>query len=184
MSVLLFFAFLLGIAFGLGCFLAYGAYQVHKIQKTRDKLLGELKKKAEEAQLKSDSIKERLVKASELAQAQMALRAQAEMPSKNALHSQYKNGLVAEIADLEQKKLDLLKTVLAEGFDPVITVVNDNGSKEEMALSEYVNVALADLGQRRPSEKLPETPPTSPGEPKRAGKFIVYTGGKNDGTTH
>jgi hypothetical protein len=169
---------------GAGAFMAYGYYQVRKIRKARDTLLDELKKKAQEMDDKRESIKQRLVKASELAQAQTELRAQAEMPSKNSLHSRYKNGLVEEITNLEYQKLDILKTVLAEGFDPMITVLNDAGGKEEMALSVYVNEALSTLNKVRPGGAAPEPEPNLPTEAKKIGKFVIYKGGKDDGTSH
>jgi hypothetical protein len=172
-------------------FLGYGYYQVNKMKKIKDTLLDQLKAKVKEQvqgldiEQKKTSIKERLVKASELANAQMDIRAQMEMPSKNALHSRYKNGLIGELQDMEQQKLDLLRTVLAEGFDPMITVINESGAKSEIPLSTYVDEATGVL-----SRHLGETPPpppsdaTDPTQPRKAGKFFVYKGGKDDGTTH
>jgi hypothetical protein len=172
--------FLMGVLFGAGCFMGYGWYHVNKIRKVKDALLNQIKAKAEEMDRQKNSIKERLTKASELAQQQMALKAQMEMPSQNALHSKYKNGLVGELQDMEQQKLDLLKTVLAEGFDPMITVVSETGVKTEIPLSTYVNEATVLLNESV------GTKPAAPEvlQPKKAGKFIVYQGGKDDGKSH
>jgi hypothetical protein len=177
--------FVLGFVIGVGLFIGYGYYQVNKIRKTKDSLINALKAKAEEIKSKEASIKDRLVEAAKLAQTQMDLRAQAEMPSSNSLHSRYKNGLVAEIADLEQRKIDILRTVLGDGFDPMITVVNDAGVREEIPLSEYVATAADHLAKHGyGSEPTPPPVPTDPGQPKKVGKFIIYNGGKGDGTTH
>lgn len=173
------FVFLLGMFFGAGLIMAYGAYQVHKIRKVKDSLIAQIKAKAAEAEQKKGSIQARLVKAAEIAQEQANIRSQMEMPSKNALHSRYKNGLVGEIQDLEQQKLDILKSVLADGYDPMIVTQNENGTKGEIPLSAYVNEAELAL-----ADSLGETLPTDPNRPKKSGKFIVYKGGKDDGTTH
>lgn len=180
------FMFLLGMVVGTGMFVGYGLYQVDKIKKAKATLIEELKKKVVTEDEKRTSIKERLIQASKIAQAQMELRAQAEMPSKNAVHSKYKNGLVHEINEMEQQKLDILRTVLAEGFDPMITVLHDGGTKEEIPLSAYVATAqsTADGGM---GKKETATPPPHPGmdqPPRKAGKFFVYKGGKDDGTSH
>ena len=173
------YAFILGALFGSSAVFSYGLYQIHKIKRVKENLLGQIKAKATEMEQKKDSIKDRLIKASEIAQTQMALRAQLEMPSKNALHSRYKNGLGGELQELEQKKLDLLRTVLAEGFDPTITVINEAGAKTEVPLSSYVNDAAVAL-----NTSLGNPPSVDPNLPKRTSKFVLYKGGKDDGTTH
>lgn len=181
------FMYLLGFGMGFGAFVAYGAYQMNKLQKKKDGLLQEVKKRAAELDAKSSSIKERLAQASKLAHAQADLRAQAEMPSKNSTHSRHKNGLISEIQLMEQQKLDILRTILAEGFNPVITVVHDGGTKQEVPLSEYV--AAAQVNVDALAGKKNEAPPpvaTDGGSdvPKQVGKFFVYKGGKSDGTVH
>jgi hypothetical protein len=181
--------FLLGAITGAGAFMAYGVYQVTKFRKKRSDLVEEIKKEAAKLDERTTSIKERLTKASQLAQAQMDLRNAAEQPSKNATHSKYKNGVISEINDLEQQKLDILRTILAEGFNPIITVVQDGGMKEEIPLSEYVTSAQqnmdAAMGSRKDAPLPPPKPPTTQdNNPKQMGKFFVYKGGKPDGTTH
>jgi hypothetical protein len=169
--------FILGLIVGVGMFLGYGYVQVVKIKKVKQGLIDQIKTKAQEMQSKESTIKDRLIKASEIAQTQMTLRQQMDQPSKNALHSKYKNGIVSELHDLERQKLDLLRTVLAEGFDPSITVISESGVKEQMLLSKYVNEAANAIGDSIPPKPTDDSA-------KRAGKFVVYKGGKDDGTTH
>jgi len=177
--------FLLGIVISCGFFFSYGMYQVNKMKKIKETLSAQIKAKAQEMDEKKSSIKERLVKASELANAQMAIRSQMETPSKNALHSRYKNGLVGEIQEMEAQKLDLLRTILAEGFDPMITVVNEAGAKTEMSLSAYVVEASGQLDKSHGSATPPPVPLNNPNQSRKAGKFVVFKGGKDDsGTTH
>lgn len=179
--------YLLGLGMGFGIFVVYGAYQVGKLKKKKDDLLEEVKRRAADLDAKSSSIKERLAQASKLAQAQADLRSQAEMPSKNSTHSRHKNGLISEIQLLEQQKIDILKTILAEGFNPVITVVHDGGTKQEVPLSEYVSAAQSNvdaLGGKRDETPTPTTTDGGPDLPRQVGKFFVYRGGKPDGTVH
>ena len=170
-------AFLLGALCGTSVFMLYCWFRLKEVKKT---LMDQLKAKTGDLGSKKDSIKDRLFRASDIAKAQMIIRSQMELPSKNATHSRYKNGLVSELQDLELKKLDLLKTVLAEGFDPTITVINEAGAQQEIPLSAYVNEASGQL-----NASLGATPPSNdPTQPKKASKFILYKGGKDDGTTH
>jgi hypothetical protein len=173
------FVFVLGMIFGAGLLMAYGVF---KMKKAKSALIDQLRIKAQEMDQKEKSITDRLIKASDLAQAQMALRAQMEMPSKNALHSKYKNGLISELQDMEQQKLDLLRTVLAEGFDPTIAVIDGAGVKQDVLLSTYVNEAAVQLNESL-GDQAP-MPPTDPTQARKVGKFLVYKGGKDDGTTH
>jgi ABC-type phosphate transport system auxiliary subunit len=181
-----FITYLLGLTTGFVAFLIYGVYQVRELKQKRDNLVGEVKKKALEMEAQSTSIKERLTQASKLAQTQAQLRSQVELPSKNSTHSKHKNGLISEIQDLEQQKIDILKTILAEGFNPVITVVHEGGAKQEVPLSDYVAAAQetvnASSGDKRNEVKPLVT--NNPDLPKQVGKFFVHKGGKPDGTIH
>jgi hypothetical protein len=178
------FFFLIGFLIGGGTFMSYGLYQVEKSKKAKKKLLEDLQAKTQEMEQKTSAIKERLVRASRIAQTQMELRAQAEMPSKNGLHSQYKNGLASEINELEREKLAILRTILSDGFNPMITVILEGGGKEEISLSEYVTRQTAATGDKKPDAAQPPPLPSVPNEPRKVGKFFIYKGGKDDGTTH
>ena len=173
------FMFLLGFILGAIAVMIYGWYQIKKMKKVKKTLLDQIKAKAVEEDKKKDSIKERLLKASELAQTQMTIRSQIEMPSNGALHSKYKNDLVHELHDLEQKKLNILQTIIAEGIDPMITIINDTGGKTEMPLSTYINDAITSLDKSAGNQPVPESI-----NPKKSNRFIVHKGGKDDGTTH
>jgi len=183
----LIFMYLLGFGMGVGVFMAYGTYQMDKFRKKKNELLEEVKRRAADMDAKSASIKDRLAQASKLAMTQAELRSQAEMPSKNSTHSKHKNGLISEIQSLEQQKIDILKTILAEGFNPIITVVQDGGAKQEVPLSEYVGAAQATVDAALGTKpNVPPTPPTDSGPelPRQIGKFMVHKGGKPDGTVH
>ena len=107
MILLFMITFMLGMFSGAAIFMLYGFYQVKKMRKKAVGLLAKIDeivaKATSETEAKKDSIKERLVKASDIARLQMDLKSQVEMPSKNALHSRHKNGIVYEIKELEQE---------------------------------------------------------------------------------
>ena len=181
--------FMLGVLMGCAVFTAYGIYQVNKLKKQKESITDQLQKRITDMKTKEAFIKERLSKAAELAQKQQELHSQAEQPSKNATHSRYKNGLIAEITSLEKQKIDVLQSILTEGFNPIITLTHDNGAREDIPLSEYLAAAqlnMNNLTSSKNDEPVPQPPPTSAGTepPKQIGKFFVYKGGKPDGTTH
>lgn len=180
--------FVVGLICGFGSFLLYGMHQLKKARQARNKLVSEIAKKAQDLEEKKDSIKNRLKEAARIAQEQLELRAQAELPSMNAAHSRYKNGLVYEIRELERQKIDILKTIIKDGFDPMITVINEAGAREEIPLSAYINNAelnAADDTTSAPQQPSKEKQDNSEeNQPKRVGPFMVHKGGKDDGTTH
>src|ERR1035437_871024 len=104
---------LLGFMSGACLVMGYGLYQIEKMKQIRAKA-------TEEEDKKKKSVKDRIAQVHELAQNQIDIIAQLEMPSKNALHSKFKSDLVGALQDIECKKLDILKTVLADGFNPMI----------------------------------------------------------------
>lgn len=136
--------------------------------------LDKLKKEAE-SKGKTESIKSRMDKVKGIIAEQLDLQNHVVGPQKNALHGKYKNGLNSRIKELELEKTDILKSIIADGFDPEITVIDGSGVVTTIKLSEF----LINSGISMPPKgtKLP---------PEQVGKFTVYRGGKDDGgnTTH
>ncbi len=186
--------FLAGFVVGVGSCLGLGYYRVTQIRKEAITKANVLKQKLDTELQKQMSIKDRLKEAMRLAEEQDALRKQAQQPSMNALHSKHKNGIIGDIADLEHRKLDILSTILAEGLDPIITIVTPGGGREDVPMSEYVAGAydlLAKQGFGPPPAPTKDSDVGSPAEsmaelnePKKYGKFFLYKGGKDDGTVH
>ena len=177
--------FVCGVITGVFTVGMYLRYKVKKLRtsnnKTKEDIVDEFKKLAEKLQSKESSIKDRLLQAQEIARQQVEIKSMAEAPSKNALHSRHKNGLIGDIAELERQKLALLRSILDDGLDPTITVITAAGNREELLLSAYVAEAELSLNEYSPASKTPEAPDT----PRQVGKFTVHKGGKNDdGTGH
>lgn len=172
--------YILGLISGFGAFIIYGTYQLSKITKLKRNLINSVKESTRALENDKVLVKDRLTKAQELAKIQAELKAQAEMPSKNSVHSKYKNGLVSEIFELEKQKLEILRSIIEDGIDPVITMVDDEGSKKEITLSSYIETAQGILDSKDSSVL-----PGASDQPKKINKFTVLKGGKDDGgTTH
>jgi ABC-type phosphate transport system auxiliary subunit len=167
--------FVLGAVVSIGAIAGYGFYQLRKLKQVKAKITEEIKKKIDNLDTKRESIRSRLLKAQEITEQQLDLRSQAEMPSKNALHSRYKNGLVGEIRKLEDEKLAVLRSILDDGYDPTIVALDENGQRTELPLSHFIDRATLKQGNSTPA---------STDLPKRIGKFTLVKGGKDDGTVH
>lgn len=157
------------VGFGLGVIgtIAYGIYRVRQLSVVAKKLRDS---KEKEGETLAASVTERLSQVQKMTQAQFALLAQIDEPSKNALHSKYKNNLSSEIKQIEEEKASILKSILKDGYDPTITF-ESGGKKEQMKLSAYLKKAGI----------VAEESVNSGG--KKVGKFVVYDCG-SDGMTH
>ncbi len=120
---------------------------------------------------RTESVNDRMKKVKEITQEQLDLQSGAQGPQKNALHGRYKNGLIGRIKELEEQKNDILRSILADGFDPEITVMDGAGVVTTIKLSEF----MAQNGITMPTKPAPTTPT------KQVGKFTVHRGGKDDG---
>ena len=131
-------------------------------------------KKEADAKPKTESVGSRMKKVKDITTEQLDLQSQAVGPQMNALHGKYKNGLNGRIKELELQKADILKSIITDGFDPQITVVDGAGVVTTIKLSEF----LAQTGI--------VVPPKNQQPTKQIGKFTVHKGGKDDGgnTTH
>ena len=178
--MMFFFGFLFGVTTAIIIGFIYATWKLNQIQTKLDEAKKKftvtkdsVRNKLDSLENKRESIIDRLKQAQAITQQQLDLGASAEQPSKNALHSRYKNGLVGEIKKLEDDKLKLLQSILDDGFDPLITVIDSDGTRQELPLSHFVNSKEAGIA----------TSP-NPDTSKRTGKFVVLKGGKDDGTVH
>jgi hypothetical protein len=90
--------------------------------------------------------------AGELSQQQINLYGQLEQPSKSASHSRWKNDLASQIRGLETKKMEIFRAILADGFDPVISVMNEHGEVVKVKLSDSVRDYDAHAAAASPPE--------------------------------
>lgn len=167
--------FMLGFLTGTGSVIAYGMYSLKKITKHKDALSRQAEQTQKTKEMLVASIKDRLTKAHEMTQKQFDLLAELDMPSKNSLHSKWKNQISREVRLLEDEKVSLLKSILADGFDPEIAILNESYQKERIKLSDYLKKIDKAVGSETPP---PPPPPENSGTTlKKVGRFFVYSGG-------
>lgn len=116
--------------------------------------------------LLKSSISERISKVEEITQKQLELSSIVDMPQKNALDGKYKNSLIREIADLEEEKNNILRSILQDNVDPYITIIDENYELKTIKLSEYMSSKSPKSSESKLNDKNPRP------------RFIVYDGGK------
>jgi len=126
--------FLLGMCFMYVCVGIYGGYLVTK-EKDGKKAVRDAIKDIELI----GSIKYRFTKVSEITDRQMQLISSTERPSASAAHSRHKNSIVGELKALEQEKIEIFKSILADGVDPQLSIVID-GQQQNIKMSEAVAI--------------------------------------------
>ena len=179
MGILIFITiFITGFTMGGCSVVVWTLRQVRKIDKVKSELLYQVKQKTSDLEAKRESITKRLIEAAEITKTQLALQSQTDMPSKNALHSRHKNKLIGELKDLEMQKISLLRSILEDGFDPTITIMTEDGTKEDLLLSKFLSQAY------NPTDEVKSPKPDGSPSTRTVGKFVVHKGGKSDGTTH
>jgi hypothetical protein len=151
--------FTLGFVVGAITVIATTIYYANKSGKKRD---------SKEKAVKTTAVSEKILQVKNITATQLELQAQIEQPQKSGLDGKHKNGLNEEIKKLEDEKIAILQSILADGFDPLISVSTMSGSVE--------NVKLSDFMTRNGLISEAPTDPAAPGSPKKIGKFVVYTG--------
>lgn len=182
MGVLIFIS---GMIFGAALTIMLVAYLGKKALSKRKEavkdFLSEFDKLAKTMEDKASSLESRLNRVREITEEQFDLQSHTEGPQKNAMDGKYKNRMGNSIKSLEEEKQTILKSILADGYDPKINVMSQDGSIQEMKLSEFMAYQGIDMTKDSKTETN-----ASNKEIVKAGKFVVYKGGKDDGegTSH
>src|SRR5208283_650339 len=123
-------SFLLGYLSGIFTIIAYGIHKVHSMTESTsediidnlglDVKISDLNKESVREKNKIISVRDRLGEVYTISQKMQELQAAMDMPSQNATHSRYKNGILSELKELEIKKNSILESILKDGIDPVI----------------------------------------------------------------
>ena len=188
--------FLLGLIAGVGFSIAYVFYVAYRAKNKLEEKVKLLKEKlnrsippADEVKSNEDllqqllntredvrSIRDRLAKAQEITRQQLDLRDQASQPSKNSMHSKWKNGLIGEKNALEEEKKAILESILKDGHDPFVMVLDEEtGSTKKIPLSEFLGRPSSQNTDQKNIERESSAP-----EITNKHKFVVIKGGKDD----
>ena len=164
MAVSLFLMFVLGFAVALVSILFYGFSTLKssevakaKVKKT-ESLLQQIIEKTKSIKPLDPSVKARLEESFDITEKQLSILGMLDMPQSGPLHGKHKNLLVHELKALETKKMELLKSIVEEGHNPKLVIINsDSGERESVFLSDFLNKqasadkesAVAELDKRK-----------------------------------
>lgn len=138
MTINMLFGFILGFGFGIFVVLAFALHNLKKLDKKRAKFAQELAISAKDIASKVESAKERINQALDISEQQYALMSGIEGPQSGPLHGKHKMSVSAELKRLEEEKITILKSVLADGYNPKLVTINEEGERESVKLSDFV----------------------------------------------
>lgn len=130
--------YVLGFFSGFGAVCAYGLYRLRKFDQERQKFAQEIAKTAKVVAEKTRSAKARLDRAFEICEEQFNILSGMEGPQSGPLHGKHKQQMNAELKRLEEEKMTIFRSILADGFDPTLTTITETGEREVVKLSEFV----------------------------------------------
>lgn len=108
-------------------------------------------------QEKIDKIKgsaEKFLKLREITEEQLDLFRATQSPSASASHSRYKNEIMSKMKKLEEEKRSIMHSLLDDGIDPDITVLDETGSTKTMKMSEAIKLPVT-VEDRSTDSKTP-----------------------------
>lgn len=173
----LFLIYGLGIVTGFIIALAWGMHIAQREQKKLqekasqivDKIKDEMKKEAIWS-----SARQRFDKAAAIAEQQNDLLGRVDGPSRGALYSKWRNDVRGQLLELEREKMEIFRSILADGLDPLINVIGEGGDTTKKKMSEVVSdfeKAFPDYAPAKASEPKVKQPslkivkfPTNPNQ--------------------
>jgi len=141
MDIMFMLGFLLGLLTGAISITTIIAAMANKsIKRHKDKLSALTKDYMATSGIDSDSSKytARLERVREIQERQESIIGQTLRPQRNSLDGKYQNRLNGELKALEEERNTILRSLLAEGFDPLVAVSGIDGTSRKAKLSEFM----------------------------------------------
>lgn len=126
--------FILGMLAGAVVLATTILYQAQKIKRKLDFI----DKAALDTEI-ANKVRRMFAEIHEITEEQMILMPYIESPSANASHSHHKNETIRKIKSLEERKIELFRSILDIGIDPTITMFVDGESKQ-VKMSEALRI--------------------------------------------
>lgn len=148
--------FIFGFFTGVAAICTYALYKLRQYDKSREKFAKELSKTAKEITDKTKSARERLDRAFEICEEQFDILSGMEGPQSGPLHGKHKQQMNIELKRLEEEKMTIFRSILADGFDPKLTTINENGEKETLKLSDFIKkreLISGEQGANQPAQE-------------------------------
>lgn len=93
------------------------------------------------------SVKYRMKQVDELTNTQNDLSAHVLRPNASAAHSKWKNDLIGQLKDLERLKINIFRSIVADGLDPLLMMgVEGNGEPKLVKMSEAIALFDSEKG--------------------------------------
>jgi hypothetical protein len=163
----LFLGFMVGSIFTLMLISGYVYIKANQLIKKAKAASNDLKDKLLNNSELYEKVKDRLKRLSDITQRELEIMGSMSYPSANATHSRHKNSLVSEAKALQEEKIAIMRSMVAEGLDLEMSVIDESGQSKKMKLSEFLGEQPVDKTQQ--ADKSSNKP-----------KFTVLTGGKSD----
>ena len=117
-------------------------------------------------------------------QDQFALIDKLNAPNVSASHSKYKRELMQEIRELDDRKLDILKSIHDDGVELNLTITDGfDGETKQISLSEFIKEHFPEESHQEPQENV-----VLKSESKSIGDNVInltdVRKGKNNATTN
>lgn len=74
----------------------------------------------------------------DIAKQQQEILTQIEGPLKGTSHAKYKQEMISQVNAMEAEKVEIFRTILADGVDPVLLTVDPDGIQDQAKMSEIV----------------------------------------------
>ena len=115
----------------------------------------QLEKNAKDLQMLG-SIKYRLKQVADLEEKQQQLYSDHSLPSKNSLHSRFKNKMSDQLKGLQDQKMTIFQSILDDGMDPNVKFLTENNEEKMAKLSEYMIYMKQLMGKNYKSDPIPD----------------------------
>lgn len=93
---------------------------------------------------------------------QISLQQSTSVPSKSASHSRWKNDLNRQILEMEKEKIKIIRSILADGVDPLITIMGNDNETVKIRMSEAITRLEAGIAEQSTPYEKPKKVPTKP----------------------
>ena len=150
MNSIIVISFMAGIIIPLAFIAIYIMWLGHSLEKDSNKK----KVKSAEAHEMIGSIKYRFKEIESITVKQLELMDLIQAPNKGAAHAKGKRGILKNITELEDSKMDIFRSILKDGFDPKVTIYDENGEKVDMKMS----AALKKSDDAKKEKELKDNP--------------------------
>lgn len=164
-----FLVFVLGVITGIVLLLATFGIILNrrgkpKVEATVDRIVKDMKL--------MEDVKKRFSQIEKITDAQVTLISHLDRPSAGAAHSKHKNQLAHELKRLEIEKIDVMRSIVNDGVDPMLTVIVE-GETKKLRMSEAIALHDTTVGPSLGAAPGTKTDTNIPSIPNKKIRLVV-----------